>query len=135
MKLAQRSLSVVLLLATFPVASQVQPSPDSHLRGDSSGAPDHESAALMGKVVMEDGSDTYPVDAIVVMLCGNDERASANVDRKGQFALVLGRAESALAAPASRGSAANAGDWGDCALRAEASGYRSEPLSLAGEQL
>src|SRR5438552_12066795 len=104
MKSARRLLSVVFLpvLATTPIVSQAQTGPDSHLPSGSSGTTDHESAALMGKVVMEESSETYPVDTVVTLQCGNQERASANVDRRGQFTLALGGVTgSALGARAS----------------------------------
>ena len=88
----------------------------------------------MGKVVMENSSDPFPVDAVVVLQCGNSERASADVDHKGQFSLVLGRGGSALG-HLLWGPAASDTGWSDCALHAQASGYGSGQLSLAGERL
>jgi tetratricopeptide (TPR) repeat protein len=67
--------------------------------------------------------------------CGNDDRVSIHTDGKGQFTLVLGSAESALGASSQPSLNTKDVDLNTCELRAEASGYRSEKLQLAGEHL
>lgn len=132
MKSAYRSL--VLVLVILPVISGAQGAPVSHLPGGASEDVDTKSVALMGKVATEDGSDLQ-LDTVVILQCGNDDRASTHTDGKGEFSLVVGSAESALGGASQRSMDTKEIDWNTCELRAEASGYRSEKLELAGEHL
>ncbi len=136
MKSARRSLWVVflLLLATLSVTSQTQMGPGSQLPGGSPGATNAGTAALMGKVTIEDGSD-LPPDTQVILQCRNADRASTHTDSKGQFTLVVQRSVLARGAATELNSKTTESDWSNCELRAEASGYRSEKLQLMGEHL
>jgi tetratricopeptide (TPR) repeat protein len=132
MKSAQ--LSLVLALVTLSISSRAQIAPVSHLPGGASQDVDTKSVALMGKVATEDGSDLQ-LDTVVILQCGNDDRASTHTDGKGEFSLVVASEESALGASSQPNLNTKEVDLNMCELRAEASGYRSEQLQLAGEHL
>jgi tetratricopeptide (TPR) repeat protein len=107
---------------------------------------------LSGKVVMDDG--TPPPESVVIeRVCGASVRPEAYTDSKGRFSFQLGQNQHMMADASTSsigdpigGSAGRSGmmtpgrggiserDLMGCELRANLSGFRSEPVSLAGRR-
>src|SRR5262245_18932615 len=86
--------------------------------------------ALIGKVQVEGGADLTR-DTLVVLECGSKVRASANIDRQGNFSLVLNATGGGQ--PGWDNSQIATHSLADCSVYAEAQGYRSSAAMLAGE--
>ena len=89
-----------------------------------------DPVALSGKVSVEGGADIMK-DTVVVLDCGFGERASANVDSRGNFLLMLGNSNSSGSAGWDRSHSAK---LTGCSLRAQAAGYLSSMVNLQGDQ-
>jgi len=127
------SLSVVLLSVICPSISQAQLAPSNSFPFSANGtdASGIRSAALSGKVALENGSKV-DFDTAVVLRCGSNERSRAEVDTEGRFTMVVSVPDAGAIGSNSTGSGA---EWADCQLHAEAAGYSSERLNLTRDQL
>ncbi len=127
-------LSVVLLPLVFSSISQAQVPASASVPSAAHGIDrsDFQSAALSGKVAVEDGSN-LDFDTAVVLQCGSSEHARAHVDAEGRFTVMLSTTEAGYGGTSnSRGASS---EWADCELYAEGSGYRSEQQHISREQL
>ena len=130
---------LVLTILTNPTSLLAQWPSDSQQPGMRS--PGQVRVATLTGVVKVEGSSDPASDASVILQCGTEVRGRANVDNKGTFALELNVMDPAndvgQSTPLSPPQKAGLGmtSAAPCELHGEASGYRSEPLHLAGEQL
>ena len=125
------SLLLPLTLSSFIKAQIDSASSLAANVGSSSGT------VLTGKVAAENGSDLDP-NTQVILECGNQKRATAAVDSKGNFALPLpvisSDAEPRLTPGVSAGAAAQE-SWIGCELYAEEAGFKSSIVNLGGRLL
>ncbi len=103
-------------------------------------ATEPQPTTITGKVAAEDGSDLGP-DTIVILQCGNQQRARSSVDKKGTFALLVNGVrppDLITGVSADQGSPLSqepTTSWSNCDLYSESSGYKSDLLHLAGGHL
>lgn len=121
------SLFLLFLVVTATQAQIGMPRP-------SAGSEAHTALGLsiIGKVQLEGGGDVMK-DTIVVLQCGSQERASANVDSRGHFSLMLSGFREADPHVWDNSGVVNS-SLVNCSVSAQAPGYRSSAMSLAGEQ-
>ena len=124
------SLVFPLLLAiVVPTASNAQVGTRSS-GFDSQTAAEMPAVTLSGKVEIQDDTELQK-DVSVVLECGTRERSRTRIDQAGRFTLMLDVKQDSSSwnqvYPQGQGSLM------DCNLYAEAPGYRSQGVSLAGE--
>lgn len=125
-------LIIASALSLFPSLLFAQRNIDSQLRSHDQ-APPPQLLQLTGKVVGVDGS-TPPGKATVSLECGHEERAHALANEKGGFSLAITViSDDAPQSASHRPGTIPAGSWGDCYVFGEASGLRSERISLFGK--
>ena len=126
-------LSGTVLLSSADIQAQSFPR-DSRLPQTPSDGIDPtntDAIALSGKVSAEGGADIMK-DTVVVLDCGFGERASANVDSRGNFMIMLGNGNSSRSAGWDRTQ--TSAQLTGCSLHARAAGYQSSTVDLQGDQ-
>src|SRR5205823_13764258 len=93
--------------------------------------PDANVLALSGKVQVEGGRDV-PSDATVVLECGSKEQKRVSVDSQGHFSM-LAQPPAAPGGMSLKNDRIASSTFTDCTLYAEATGYQSSVVNLAGQ--
>lgn len=119
----------IRVFAQFPDSTGLIPAQTSRASLSS------DRVSIIGRVISEDGT-APPEQGQVVLKCGTTERASANIDSRGDFSLSVNVArdngtDPKLHDPDPAGSNVIR-DWGDCELQAQVRGYTSETMHMVG---
>lgn len=93
-----------------------------------------QRVSLEGKVAAGDGSSIG--DLVVILACGDNESARANVDHNGEFVMSVNLIEfkpGTMPEKLPPGSVSSQ-SWGECELYGDAPGYESERVRLVGAE-
>lgn len=120
-------LSVVFVLPNVVIAQMQIPS--ASVAGDFGAYGADQSIWLSGKVAVE-GSSAPPEPVVVVLRCGDQERARITSSRKGDFSMMVSKENSSDARRPTDEVFSGAAQ--QCELQAESPEYTSETLRLFG---
>jgi len=90
--------------------------------------------SLAGKIAAADGSSV--LDTVVILACGNNESARANVEPDGEFVMSVKLIESNPGVVAEKlpAGSVSSQSWSECELYGNAPGYESQRVRLVGAQ-
>jgi Tetratricopeptide repeat len=125
--------AALLIVSPTLLLSQIDIADGSHaITNQNSTSQSGQLMSLEGKMAAEDGSSVR--DAVVILTCGNNETARANVDHDGEFVMSITLIDSSARAVPEKlpAGSVTTQSWGECELYGDAPGYESERLRMVG---